>query len=73
MTMAQQNEIERPRMGEHMSTADFLAAFTRKVYSVPPPVQEVADTCDACRGEGLNPIGGTCSSCQGQRMIVVTR
>jgi len=54
------------------SLKELLDAFQKSVNRDRQP-EQVAATCYECRGEGLNAIGGTCSSCQGQKMIVVTR
>jgi len=54
------------------SLKELLDAFQKSVNRDRQP-EEVAAKCFDCRGEGLNAIGGTCSSCQGSGMVVVTR
>ncbi len=59
-------------MQKEQSLKELLDAFTKSVNRDRQP-EELAAKCYDCRGEGLNAIGGTCSSCQGSGMVVVTR
>jgi len=64
--------MDQQTNGEAFSYAEFMHNFQQNVNRDRQP-EQIAATCYACQGEGVNLLGEDCSCCQGNGMVVVTR